>query len=197
MGLRKCAEHFPRDGGKRSWPRRWLRPGRRMSPQKTTPEGQTGHRLRARASCDRLRLNETVPPPGPAELGGRALCGSRHPAAASVGPVGWPGVGRVLPGETGGRQAVAAWALPGAASRPWAPIQGKATGCRQLGRRALGRTRSSDTALPSLPAGKTEPVVARTSNRYNRIISLRILQILKRCNSIPEMSFGAASADAQ
>lgn len=72
MGLRKCAQHFPRDGGKRSWPRRWLRPGRRMSPQKTTPEGQTGHRLRARASCDRPRLNETAPSPGARGTGGKS-----------------------------------------------------------------------------------------------------------------------------
>lgn len=197
MGLRKCAQHFPRDGGKRSWPRRWLRPGRRMSPQKTTPEGQTGHRLRARASCDRPRLNETAPSPGARGTGGKSPLRQPPPRGSICRASGLAGRGAGPAGETGGRQAVAAWALPGAASRPWAPIQGKATGCRQLGRRALGRTRSSDTALRSLPAGKTEPVVARTSNRYNRIISLRILQILKRCNSIPEMSFGAASADAQ
>lgn len=62
------------------------------------------------------------------------------------------------------------WALPEAASSPRAPIQGKATGCRQAGRRALGRTRAADIPLPSLPTKKTKPVVAMTSNRYNQII---------------------------
>lgn len=43
-------------------------------------------------------------------------------------------------------------------------------------------------------AKKTKPVVAMTSNRCNQIIYSWILQVLKRCNSIPEVSFGAAGA---